>query len=228
MLKANKLGVFSCTPTKYRSTITQVLFPQLILQKRRRYIGSQKREKRPRINEQIRAPEVLLIDEEDAQTLSLKEALSRAKEQELDLIEVSPKAKPPVVKIGDFGQYLYQINKKEQKQRAHTKQTEVKTLRFGFRTEQHDLDRLIERAKEFFVDRHLVKFVVRLRGRENTNKTYAREKLAALVKDMEDICEVEREIKLQGNQFIVILRSKRGGKTDSSAVAQPTSAESDG
>lgn len=128
------------------------------------------------------------------------------------MIEVSPKAKPPVVKIGDFGQYLYQINKKEQKQRAHTKQTEVKTLRFGFRTEQHDLDRLIERAKEFFVDRHLVKFVVRLRGRENTNKTYAREKLATLVKDMEDICEVEREIKLQGNQFIVILRSKRGEK----------------
>ena len=144
--------------------------------------------------------------------MSLEDALVRAKEEELDLIEVSPKAKPPVVKIGDFGQYLYQIKKKEQKQRAHTKQTEVKTLRFGFRTEQHDLDRLIERAKEFFADRHLVKFVVRLRGRENTNKTYAREKLAALVKDLGDICEVEREIRLQGNQFIVILRSKRGGE----------------
>lgn len=154
---------------------------------------------------------MLLVEEEDAEKLSLAEALERAKGLELDLIEVSPKAKPPVVKIGDFGQYLYHIKKKERKQRAHTKQTEVKTLRFGFRTEQHDLDRLIERAKEFFADRHLVKFVVRLRGRENTNKTYAREKLATLVKNMVDVCEVERDIMLQGNQFIVILRAKRSG-----------------
>lgn len=196
-----------------------MILPQITLQKRRRYIGSQKREKRPRINDQIRAPEVLLVEEENAEQLSLEDALARAKEQELDLIEVSPKAKPPVVKIGDFGQYLYQIKKKERKQKVHTKQTEVKTLRFGFRTEQHDLDRLIERAKEFFADRHLVKFVVRLRGRENTNKAYAREKLATLVKDMEDICEIERDISLQGNQFIVILRSKRSEKKQDSGPA---------
>jgi len=162
------------------------------------------------MNEQITAAEVLLIDDEGAaETLKREEALTRAKEEELDLIEVSPKAKPPVVKIGDFGQYLYQIQKKDRKQRAHSKQTEVKTLRFSFRTEKHDLERLLERAKEFFGERHLVKFVVRLRGRELTNKAYARRKLEGMVAELKDISDVEQEIKPQGNQFIVILKPKR-------------------
>lgn len=154
-------------------------------------------------------PRVLLVHEEGAEELSIEDALKRAQEQELDLIEVSPKAEPPVVKIGDVGQYMYQLNKKEKKQRAHTKQTEVKTLRFGFRTERHDLERLMDRAKEFMAERHLVKFVVRLRGRELTNKGYAEEKLRSLVTQLSDVAEVEQEIKKQGNQFIVILRGKK-------------------
>ena len=102
------------------------------------------------MNERIRVTEVLLV-EDDGTThrLSTEKALEMAKEQELDLIEVSPKANPPVVKIGDFGQYLYQLQKQAKKQRAHTKQTEVKTLRFGFRTDTHDLQRLIDRSKGF-------------------------------------------------------------------------------
>ncbi|HCI03295.1 MAG: translation initiation factor IF-3 [Euryarchaeota archaeon] len=182
------------------------------MQKRRRYITAYKREKRPRINEQIRAPRVLLVDGEDAEEMTPEEAIVRAKEQELDLIEVSPKAKPPVVKIGDFGQYLYQIKKKERKQRSHSKPTEVKTLRMSFRTDTHDIDRLKERAQEFMGERHLVKFVIQLRGRELTNKAYAKEKLLGVVKDLANVSEVEQEIKPQGNQFIVILRPKRGGK----------------
>jgi translation initiation factor IF-3 len=162
------------------------------------------------MNEQIRASEVLLVDDEgETEVLSIENALARAKEEELDLIEVSPKAKPPVVKVADFGQYLYQLQKKERKQRAHTKQTEVKTLRFGFRTERHDLERLLDRAREFFADNHMVKFVVRLRGRENTNKAYAREKLATLVAELGDIADIEQPIKPQGNQFIVVLKAKR-------------------
>jgi len=162
------------------------------------------------MNEKIRAPEVLLVTDDSAEKMTVEEALERAREQELDLIEVSPKAKPPVVKIGDFGQYVYQLKKKERKQHVHSKQTEVKTLRFGFSTERHDLERLMERARGFMADRHLVKFVVRLRGRENTNKAYAREKLATLIADMADYAEIEREISLQGNQFIAVLRQKRG------------------
>ncbi len=160
------------------------------------------------MNEQIRAEKVLLVSETGNETLSLQEALRRAAAQELDLIEVSPKAQPPVVKIADFGQYLYQLHKKESRQRAHSKQTEVKMLRFGFRTDRHDLERLLTRAREFLAERHLVKFVVRLRGREMTNKNYARDKLLTLIKELQDVAEIEQELKQQGTQFLVILRKK--------------------
>ncbi len=184
-------------------------FSNFLPVQRPRFTG-QSSEKRPRANEEIRVAEVLLIsDEGAAETLPTTEALRRAKEAELDLVEVSPKAVPPVVKITDLGRYMYQIKKKEQKQKAHTKQTEVKMLRFGFRTDQHDIDRLLDRAREFFEERHLVKFVVRLRGRELTNKDYAKQKLANVVKSLADEAEIEQEIKPQGNMFSVILRGKR-------------------
>lgn len=114
------------------------------------------------------------------------------------------------MKIADFGRYAYQQKKKEQKQKTQNKQTEVKTLRFGFRTERHDLERLLEHAREFLAERHLVKFVIRLRGREMTNKDYAKEKLDNLVKELLEEAEIEQELKKQGNTFIVIVRPKRG------------------
>lgn len=159
------------------------------------------------MNEQINSPEVLLIDDEGgAEKMTSAQALARAKEMEMDLIEVSPKAVPPVVKIGDFGHFLYQLQKKEKKQKAHSKQSETKMLRFGFRTEKHDLDRLVERAKEFLAERHMVKFSVRLRGRELTNKDYAVQKLKGLIADLKDFSELEQDVKAQGNQFIAVVR----------------------
>jgi translation initiation factor IF-3 len=152
---------------------------------------------------------MLVSDEGKAETISVAAALLRARELELDLIEVSPKAVPPVVKIDDFGHYLYQMQKKEKKQKSHSKQTEVKMLRFGFRTEKHDLDRLTDRAKEFLAEHHLVKFAVRLRGRELTNKDFAVQKLKGLMKTLEDVAEVEQDVKSQGNQFIAVMRPKR-------------------
>lgn len=124
-------------------------------------------------------------------------------------MEVSPKAKPPVVKITDFGRYQYQLKKKEQKQKTHNKQTEVKTLRFGYRTEGNDLNRMVDRAREFLEERHLVKFIIRLRGRELANKQYARDKLSALVEQIMDVAEIEQEIKPQGNMFSIVIRGKR-------------------
>ena len=154
---------------------------------------------------------MLIDDSGAADTLSVDEALSRAQTAGLDLIEISPKADPPVVKIGDLGQFLYQMQKKERKQRAHSKQTEVKTLRLSFRTEKHDINRLMDRAREFFSERHLVKFGIRLRGREFTNQEYAKEKLRGIIGALMDVSEVDQEMKKQGNQYIVVLRPKRGG-----------------
>ena len=162
------------------------------------------------MNDQINVAEVLLVsDDGKAEKMSIDEALRRAREAELDLIEVSPKAVPPVVKIDDFGHYLYALQKKEKKQKSGSKQTETKMLRFGFRTEKHDLERLVDRAKEFLDDRHLVKFVVRLRGRELSNKDYAIQKLKGLLAALADHAEIEQDVKPQGKDFFAVVRPKR-------------------
>lgn len=180
------------------------------MQKRRQYIGSHSRDaKRPRTNGEIKSAEVLLVTEKGTERVPIAEALRRAKEVEYDLIEIAAKAHPPVVKIGDIGQYLYQQQKKERKQKSGSKQTEVKMLRFGFRTDQHDLDRLIDRSREFLEERHLVKFVVRLRGRELSNKSFAAEKLKGVIQVLKDDAEVEQDMRMQGNNFIVVLRAKK-------------------
>ena len=165
---------------------------------------------RPKFNEQIRAPEVLLVaDDGAAEKLPIAEALLRAQEQGFDLIEVSPKAVPPVVKIGDYGSYLYRLKKKDKQQKSHSKQTEVKSIRFGFRTDTGDLDRLADRSREFLGERNMVKVSVTLRGRELSNKEYAIDKLKKFVESLADAAEVDQPAKRQGNQFIVILRPKK-------------------
>jgi len=167
------------------------------------------RTKRLRINEQIRAQEVRLVTDDEQKVLPIGEALRLAREKELDLIEVSPQARPPVCKILDRGSYLYQQKKKEKKQKARSKQTEVKMIRFGFRTDTHDLERLASQARKFLSDRHLVKVAIRLRGREFTNMDYAKKKLMRFVEDISDASEVEQEMRKQGNQFIVIIKPKK-------------------
>jgi translation initiation factor IF-3 len=184
-------------------------FPRFPLRQRSsRFVRPQKIEKRPRINDQISSAEVLLVTEEGAKKMPLEEAIALARAQELDLIEVSGNANPPIVKIEDVGHFMYAQQKKEKRQKAHSKQTEVKMLRFGFRTEQHDLDRLIDRAKEFFGEGHMVKFVVRLRGRELTNKQFAVQKLKGVLQQMADIADVEQDVRAQGNQFMAVVRPK--------------------
>ncbi len=198
------------TPFPFSRTVSPS-FPPFLLRQRSRFDRPVKQsEKRPRINEQIRVPDVMLVDDAGVtRTVATAAALEEAKALGLDLIEVSPKAVPPVVKIGEFGHFLYQLQKKEKRQRSHSKQVEVKMLRFGFRTDKHDIERLAERAKEFFAERHLVKFSVRLRGRELANKEYAIQKLKGVLESLKDVSEVEQEIKRQGDQFIAILRPKR-------------------
>jgi translation initiation factor IF-3 len=134
--------------------------------------------------------------------------LKRAKEAGLDLIEVAPEAKPPVCKILDSGSYLYQLKKKE-KQRSKSKRTEVKMIRFGFRTDTHDLDRQAARVREFLTERHLVKVAILMRGRELANQQYAREKLQKFVDALLDDAEIEQPMRRQGNTYMVIVKAKK-------------------
>ena len=150
-----------------------------------------------------------MADDGAAERLPTADALKRAQELGFDLIEVSPKAVPPVVKIGDYGSYLYQLKKKEKRQKSHSKQTEVKVIRFGFRTDTGDLDRQAARSREFLAERHMVKVTIVLRGRELSNKEYGINKLKKFVESLADASEVDQPVKRQGNHFIVILRPKK-------------------
>lgn len=150
-----------------------------------------------------------MSDDGKPERLTLKEALERARTEETDLIEVAAAARPPVVKIADFGSYLYQLQKKEKRQRSGSKQSGVKTVRLGFRTDVGDVDRLAKRAREFLAENHMVKASIIMRGRELTNKAYAADKLKNFLASLGDVSEVEQEIKRQGNQFIAILKPKK-------------------
>jgi translation initiation factor IF-3 len=154
-------------------------------------------------------PEVRLVTEDSQDVIPTAEALKKAQERELDLVEVSPNAKPPVCKIVDAGSYLYQLKKKERKQKSKGKAKEVKMIRFGFRTEKHDLERQAKRARDFLAERHLVKVGILLRGREFTNQEYARQKLRGFVDMLLDVADVEQEMRRQGNQYMVIVKPKK-------------------
>ena len=161
-----------------------------------------------RKNEQIRAPEVRLVTDTSQEVLPIAEALRRAREQELDLVEVAPEAKPPVCKIVSAGSYLYHLKKKE-KQKAKSHKTEVKMVRFGFRTDKHDLERQANRAREFLAERHFVKASIILRGREFANQDYAKNKLKTFVEGLLPVADIEQEMRKQGNQYMVILKPRK-------------------
>ena len=149
------------------------------------------------------------MDGQKPERLKTADALARAKAEELDLIEVAAAANPPVVKIGDFGSYLYQMQKKEKRQRSGSKQSGVKTIRLGFRTDVGDVTRLANRAREFLAENHMVKASIIMRGRELTNKAYAADKLKGFLQSLSDVADVEQEIKRQGNQFIAVLKPRK-------------------
>ncbi len=166
--------------------------------------------KQLRINRQIRVPTVRMIDERDEQLgiKSIEEALRLAEEKGLDLVEVAPKANPPVCKILDYGKYLYRLNKQEQKQKKAQKQGEIKGIRMTFRIDQHDLETKINRAKEFIEDRCSVKVVLVFRGRETAHSNLARGKMDQFLEALKDIAQVEEPPKMQGNQLIMIVPPK--------------------
>ena len=129
------------------------------------------------INNQIRAREVRLIDETGKQigVISLEEALRRAQERNLDLIQVTEKVDPPVCKIGEYGKYLYSLQKKEKSAKAHT--SEVKGVRLGIATSMHDIETKANQAEKFLKKGNKVKIEMVLRGREKAFKDMAKEKI---------------------------------------------------
>lgn len=164
-----------------------------------------------RKNYQIRASEVRVIDDKGEMVgiLPIKEALQKAEELEIDLVEIAPLAKPPVAKLIDYSKFLYQLKKKKQEEKKGAKSSETKQIRFGPFIGEHDLDIKLKKAKEFLEEGNKVKFTVRFTGRQMGHQNIGREKLEIVLEKLGEMAKVEREIKMEGRQMnMMIARSK--------------------
>ncbi len=163
--------------------------------------------KKLRVNKDIKAPTVRLIGDDGEQfgIVSLEKAIALANEKGLDLAEVAPNVNPPVCKIMDYGKYQYHQRKVDTKQRKMQKKAEIKGVRVGFKTGDHDLAVKAKQARKFLEDRNTVKVVLIFRGREAAYKDLAIEKLTKFYEGLKDVSTLEAPPKGQGNSLIMIL-----------------------
>jgi len=170
--------------------------------------------KRTRLNEAIRAPQVRVIDENDNQlgVLDTRDALLKARDAGLDLVEVSPNAQPPVAKIVDWGKYNYQKTKQQKKSQKKNKSLDIKQIRFGLKIGEHDLDIKLRKVRSFLEVGHKVKITAFFRGREMAHKQIGYDLLDKVLHKIEDIAVVEQEPQFSGKYLSVLVRSSDNAK----------------
>ena len=163
-----------------------------------------------RINREIQAPQVRLIgpNREHIGIVSLQEALEQARRANLDLVEISPNADPPVVRIVDYGKFIYEQTKKEREARRSQKVVEVKEIRLRPKTDDHDRAIKVRDARRWLEEGMKVKVRVRFRGREITYPELALEQLQAVAKEVADIAVVEQAPNMEGQTMLMILAPK--------------------
>jgi len=165
--------------------------------------------KRPRINNQIQAPELRVIDDtgKNLGVLNTQEALSIAQKKELDLIEIAPTATPPVAKIMEYGKYLYHEQKKERDSRKGQK-SETKMVRFSVRTSGSDLEFRAKQVDKFLKKRYKVRIQMTLRGREKALRDFANKRLENFLSQITEPYKVEQEPKnFPMGMFLVISKA---------------------
>lgn len=157
----------------------------------------------PKANENIKAKEVRLIlaDGQNVGVVSIKEALSKAKEAGLDLVEISAGSVPPVCKVLDFGKYKYELQKRKNEAKKKQKIVEVKELKLTPMIDTHDYDVKLKNAKKFLAAGNKVKFTLRFRGRELSYQQQGLDVLLKIKEDLIDLGKVEQEPKLEGKMM---------------------------
>jgi len=163
-----------------------------------------------RVNHRIRVPEVRVIDADGSMlgVLQTHEALRKAQEQGLDLVEVNPKAEPPVCKILDFGKYKYEEKKKQAQARRNQSVVEIKEIKLRPKTDDHDIAFKVKAARRFIEAGHKVKFTVRFRGREITHPEKAHEQLDVILKALDDVSNVETRPMMEARAMSLIIAPK--------------------
>jgi len=174
----------------------------------RNYFQRRTKPKGPRTNDRIRALEVQVIssDKKNLGTFPIKEAVEMAKQEGLDLIEISPNAKPPVCKITDIGMYRYNLQKKESKAKKKQKVVNLKEIKLRPVTEVHDYNFKLKNAQRFLEKGDKVKFTVRFKGREMQHTNLGDDLMQRIIKDTMSVGKVEINPKLEGRQIVMIIQ----------------------
>ena len=172
------------------------------------YFQRRTKDRGPRSNNRISSPEVQVIgsDGNNLGILNTNEAISMAKEQGLDLIEISPNAKPPVCKIIDMGKFKYDAQKKANVAKKKQKIVSLKEIKMRPVTETHDYEFKVKNAKKFIEKGDKVKFTIRFKGRELQHSHLGRELMNKIKEDMQDIGKVELHPKFDGKQMIMVIQ----------------------
>ena len=169
------------------------------------------KKQRIRVNERIYADEVRLISQNKEQigVVSVKEALIKAQEAGLDLVEISPNAKPPVCKIMDFGKFKYEEKKKIQINKKKQHVIKLKEIRLRPRIEDHDLMTKLNMGKKFLNDGCKLKSTLIFRGRELSRIDLGKDVMDRVIEELSEVAEVEKDIPLEGRRMSVVLSAKQ-------------------
>ena len=164
-----------------------------------------------RVNEQIRAKEVRIVNEGGSTVMPTRQALDMARSQGVDLVEISPNAQPPVCRIIDYSKFLYQQKKHAKEMKAKQVKVEVKELRFGPQTDEHDYNFKLKHAKEFLDAGNKVRAYVFFRGRSILFKEQGEVLLLRFANDLEEYGKVEQMPALEGKKMFLYIAPKKTG-----------------
>ena len=172
------------------------------------YFQKRTKPRGPRTNQRITSQDVQVIasDGDNLGILNLQEAISKAKKENLDLIEISPNARPPVCKIMDMGKYKYDAQKKANQAKKKQKIIAIKEIKMRPVTETHDYEFKVKNAKKFIAKGDKVKFTIRFKGRELQHSHLGNELMTKIKEDMKDIGRVELHPKFDGKQMIMVIQ----------------------
>ncbi len=167
-----------------------------------------------RINGQIRANQLRVVDQSGAQLgiMSRREALDKAREAGLDLVEISPNAQPPVAKIIDWGKYQYQKMKEQQRNKKSAHASEMKQIRLGLKIGENDLQIKLRKIRKFLLDGDKVKIQIVFRGREMAHPEVGRKLLDNILEQLSDVAVADNKPTMAGRNLSVIVRSNPNAK----------------
>lgn len=164
-----------------------------------------------RVNGQIHAREVRVVSDGGSEVMSARQALDLARQQGVDLVEISPNAQPPVCRIIDYSKFLYQQKKRQKEMKQKQVKVEVKEIRFGPQTDEHDYQFKLKHAREFLNEGNKVRAYVFFRGRSILFKEQGEVLLLRFANDLEEFGKVEQMPKLEGKKMFLYLAPKKVG-----------------